>query len=67
MNLNQTEKLTANYLFAIHEKMIWQRVAARLYMELHPEIDFDHILLKLDVLFQKMNDDDTWQLVEVGQ
>ena len=67
MITDEIEKVRANYLFEVRAKMVWHRVAARLYMELHPETDFDDIVLKLDPLFLKMNDDEMWQIVELGQ
>ena len=61
------EKLRSNYLFETRRSMVWHRVAARLYMELHPETDFEDIIFKLDPLFSKMNDDEMWQIVEVDR
>jgi hypothetical protein len=58
-------KLWNNYIFTIREKMIWHRVAARLYMELHPEVKFEDVVLKMDYLYTLMNDDETWKDVEI--
>ena len=67
MTTNEIEKLRTNYLFEARCHVVWHRVAARLYVELHPETDFDDIVLKLDPLFTKMNNDEMWQIVELGQ
>ena len=64
-NFDEYTKLSNNYILAIHDKMIWQRVAARLYMQLHPEVEFNDVVLKMDYLYLLMNDDETWKDVEI--
>lgn len=66
-NFDEYTKLCNNYIFTIREKMIWHRVAARLYMQLHPETDLDDVVLKMDYLFLLMNDDDNWKTAEINK
>lgn len=64
-NFDEYTKLSNNYIFAIRDKMIWHRVAARLYMQLHPEVEFNDVVLKMDHLYLLMNDDETWKDVKI--